>query len=593
MPHSHALLRCVVTVCVAVTVSTASGQRGELVIPAADLATADQRADTPAPGKWWLNRHAQDWGAKDGTILMTGQPSDEPPAGGLWDVIPLHRFVAHRVPELVVDPKLSGWYRIHIGLHHDNLDMWSTPHLLGKLSGEPYPEYLQAPHGTRQRTAEAYWKAADLTGKKIHLVQPYAPMAHAGAGWMGGVTHLRLVPMTEQEVAAAKQELELPPVEQRPFAMLDTTDEYFWNGSVETEDDLRAIVWRHQQAGFGRVYWRCFGTCLDNSFGVPAAAPRWSDKDEQAFIQKNQSKTGWKPFMDLARHGDPLKAAVDYGRQIGCDVHAMVRFTNFNRPPYANFWHDHPEFLAQRLVTETDPKTGVRTPLKPYKLTPYSRILSFAYPEVRAFYVSFFKQIASTGTKGIMIDLLRHPPIAGYEPIVAEAFQKKYGKDMRDLDFYHDPLINEHFSGYLRAFLVELRQAVGHELEISVRCSGPDKFALRGKEWIDEGLINTIVDGHWYSGNAPRPTIDATVAAVGTRGKALAAAESSDVDPTANWKTSKTLLSPSSIEALAKAYSGRGVASFGVYESTLHVWSPDARRAIRAAGWSYDPKKSR
>ena len=38
-----------------------------------------------------------------------------------------------------------------------------------------------------------------------------------------------------------------------------------------------------------------------------------------------------------------------------------------------------------------------------------------------------------------MIDLLRHPPIAGYEPIVTEAFKKKYGKDMETLDVYSDP----------------------------------------------------------------------------------------------------------------------------------------------------------
>ena len=38
-------------------------ERGEIIIPAADLAAPDQRADTPTPGKWWLNRNAQDWGA--------------------------------------------------------------------------------------------------------------------------------------------------------------------------------------------------------------------------------------------------------------------------------------------------------------------------------------------------------------------------------------------------------------------------------------------------------------------------------------------------------------------------------------------------
>lgn len=566
-------------------------QRGEVIIPASEIAKPSQRADMPTPGKWWLNCGAKDWGARDGAILMAGEPSERSPKKeGLWQVIPLFRFVPYRVPELIVNPKVTGWYRIHVGLYGDDLDVWSTPHLLGKISGEAFPEYLQAPRGATSRVAEAYWKAADLTGKTIHILQPPAPMAHAGAGWMGGISHIRLVPMNDREVAAAQREIELPPPEQRLFAMLDVTDEIFWNGSAETEEDIRAMIWRHREAGFGRIYWRCFGTCLDNSPAVPAAAPRWSDQDEAEFMKKNNCVAGWNKYFGLARRFDPLQVAVEYGRGIGADVHAMVRLTNFNRPPYANFWHDHPEFRAQVLVSEKDPKTGARVPIKPYKRTPYSRVLSFAYPEVRAFYVSFLRQIASTGTKGIMLDMLRHPPIAGYEPIVADAFKMRFGKDMEPRDLYKDPQIQELFSGYLRALLVELRQAVGNDIEIAVRCSGPDNFGLRGKEFIEAGLINTIVDAHWYSGNGPRPTIDATVAAVGTKGKAMAGADHfDDADPAQNWKRRPGFLSPGTVEALAKAYSGRGVASFGLYESTLHVWSPEARRAIRAAGWNYDP----
>ena len=595
-PHLPTLLRALVATGTVVAASLSFAQQREVIIPAADLAKTEQRTETPTPGKWWLNRNAQSLGARDGTILMTGKPSAEMPKNGLWEVIPMTRYTPQRVPDLVVDPKLTGWYRIHVGMYGDDLDdLWSPPLLQGKLTGERFPEYLKAPHGTKaQQAAEAYWKAADLTGKSIHIIQPPGPMPHAGSGFIGGITHLRLVPMTKEEVAAAKQELELPPVNQRLFAMLDATDEMFWNGTAETEEDVRGIIWRHQQAGFGRIYWRCFGCSLDNSLDVPAAAPRWTKEDEEAFIKKNNCKVGWMPYIEMARRFDRLKVAVDYGREIGSDVHAMVRFTNFNRPPFANFWHDHPEYRAQMLVTEKDPKTGARVPVQPYKLTPYSRVLSFAYPEVRAFYVSFFKQIASTGTKGIMIDMLRHPPIAGFEPAVSEAFKKKYGKDMEPLDIYKDPQIQELFSEYLRLFLVDLRAALGKDIEISVRCRGPEAFGFRGKEFIEAGLVNAIIDGHWYSGNGPRPTIDETVAAVGTRGLAMGASDNfSDVDPANGWKPTKGLLSPNGIKALAAAYSGRGVAAFGLYESTLNVWSPDARHAIRAAGWNYDPKKSR
>src|SRR5262249_14171512 len=221
------------------------------------------------------------------------------------------------------------------------------------------------------------------------------------------------------------------------------------------------------------------------------------------------------------------------------------------------------------------------------------RVLSIAYPEVRAFYVKFFKQISKTGTRGILIDLLRHPPIAGYEPVVAEAFKKKYGMAMEERDVYHDPLVNEDLAGYLRLFLVDLRKQIGRDIEIAVRSSGPMKYALQGKKFVDEGLIDAIIDGHWYSGNGPRPTIDATVAAAGNRGRAFAVAETFDVDPKQGWRKRPGTLSAEAIAALAQSYSGQGGARFGLYESTVCSWRPELRRAIRAAGWAYEPGKKK
>jgi hypothetical protein len=54
-----------------------------------------------------------------------------------------------------------------------------------------------------------------LTGQKVHIEQPPAPMPHPGYGWLGGITHLRLVPMNDAEAAAARQEIELPPADRR------------------------------------------------------------------------------------------------------------------------------------------------------------------------------------------------------------------------------------------------------------------------------------------------------------------------------------------------------------------------------------------
>src|SRR5262249_17631306 len=214
--------------------------------------------------KWWLRKEAKDWNI-DWPVLMTGEPSDKAIKQGEWVVPAASRFVPYRVPGLAVEVKLTGWYRIHVGLYNDTVDPMIRPQLLARLSREPYPEYLRAPSRSKERNPEVYWKAADLTGQKIHLLQPPAPMPHPGYGWLGGITHLRLVPMTDAEVAAAKKEIELPQAEKRLFGMLDYTDEVFWWGTLEGADDVRAIVYRHAQAGFGRLYWRAYGSHLDNS----------------------------------------------------------------------------------------------------------------------------------------------------------------------------------------------------------------------------------------------------------------------------------------------------------------------------------------
>src|SRR5262245_43223681 len=96
----------------------AQESRQETILDAAELAPANLRVDEPAPGKWWLKRDAKDWGAPKGNILLTGRITGEKGTTGEWQVTPADRFVAYRVPELVVDPKVEGWHRIYVGLLH-------------------------------------------------------------------------------------------------------------------------------------------------------------------------------------------------------------------------------------------------------------------------------------------------------------------------------------------------------------------------------------------------------------------------------------------------------------------------------------------
>lgn len=576
-------------VLLSVNAQLSAAERQPIVIHAADLALSSLRAETPTPGKWWLKTGVA--GVPGGAMLLTGKVEDaDVPKDrlGEWNVIPAKLYATpYRVPAMEIDPKAKGWYRITVGMMNRpglNELYALPPRLLARVGKEPYPEFLMPPLQTPGPMVEVDYRIADLTGQTIRIEQAPAPMAYPGRGWIGGLSHIKLTPLTEAEVAAVRTQEELAPVKNRPFGLLDTPDEIYWWGTVESEDDLRAIVYRHEKAGFGRVYFRCWGSHLDSSAAIPDANPRWTDADEKAFIAKQGTVLGWRPYLDFVKKTDLLKVTSDYAKERGIEVHAWVRFTNLNRPPYAEFWHKHPEFIAQLL--SRDPKTGKDT------FRPYSRVLSMAHPEVRAFYVSFFKQLASTGTPGILIDLLRHPPLAGFEKPAADAFKKKYGVEMASLikpgtaskdTLFSDPRMGELHGDFLELFLKELREAVGPKLEIGVRSRGPDAFGLRGKAWIESGLIQTIMDGNWYSGYGPRSTIDATVAAAGTKGHAFAIAESCDFDiKTFSRKTGT--LQPEGILFLARHYRAKK-AGFGLYESTEFMWHPEQRRAIRQAGW--------
>ena len=242
-------------------------------------------------------------------------------------------------------------------------------------------------------------------------------------------------------------------------------------------------------------------------------------------------------YVNLPKKFDPFKVAVAYGKEIGIEF------------PPSSRGELHPRTL--RRVLAPAPRVPHATAVQgrhdcAINRYPYPRVLSYAYPEVRAFYVKIYKQMAAAGTAGFMIDLLRHPPIAGFEPIVTDAFKKKYGIEMESLAkgkggqdaLFEHPKIKEHLEGYLELFLRELRKEVGDDIEISVHSRGPDSFGLRGKEWIKSGLINTIVDGNYYSGNLPRPTIEDTIAAAGVKGHAYAIAEPGDIDPK-DWEKTR------------------------------------------------------
>lgn len=565
-------------------------ERKPVVLTAAQIAPAAIVSETPSATKWLLHRGVKCVPGE--AMLLTGRGWDMFATGKFNDMAfrtdPNLYLVASKVPPLEVDPKLTGWYRIQVGMpaREDKTDGNYPPRLFGRLSHEPYSEYLRVSQNAGPgKFGLVDWRTADLTGKKLRFDPVPGPGRFPDRCWFGGISHLVFTPLTPAEIEAAKFDVALPPPDKRLFGIYDSTTEFNNWSKISGPDDVRASIYRHARAGFGRVYFRAWGSACDTSCAVPDAAPHWTEQDEKKFMEEFKCTGGWQYYIDLIRKHDFMKIAAEEGKARGLDVHAYIRLTNLNRAPYCEFWHKHPELRGSWPVL--DKQTG-----KLIRMTPNSNLLSFAYPEVRTFYVQMCKQIVDAGARGLLLDLLRHPPICNFEAPVTDRLKERHGLDVWSLiktkaDVRHflsrDPRGQAIQREFFEAFLKELRQAVGPTVEISVRSRNADGFALDGEKFVKAGLVDTILDSSYGAGVAlPRPEIEKTLAAVGNKGRAFAVTEPFNVDPT-TWTKKPGGLDAPGLLALAKLYHEKKVHGFGVYESASFIFDPDRCRAVRQA----------
>lgn len=104
------------------------------------------------------------------------------------------------VPDICLDPKLTGWYRIYTGMLHTVGDE-GADNLTGfALSSDRFPRYFEHYYqGNFDRApliAEAFWKAADMTGQSVRIIHP-----ENGRPCLSNAAYLKFVPMSGEEVA--------------------------------------------------------------------------------------------------------------------------------------------------------------------------------------------------------------------------------------------------------------------------------------------------------------------------------------------------------------------------------------------------------
>ncbi len=267
-------------------------------------------------------------------------------------------------PALVLDPGVEGWHSIYVGI-----EPYSAFQLSVSAEGarHPIPDYLNSPRGPGKDRLlqEFYVKSADLTGQDIRLA-----IGGARQGWRdASISHIRLVPMSADEVARHRRVRELAETGGRPFAgyMEQVTAAYYEPAIVTLLGDTRNEMRLHKERGCTDVYihvvrlgvraWYHSDVIERESLASEAEFRAAADQTRAVFgatVRADANDPVWQQALKWAawmEQGDPLAVAIEQGRRLGMRVFADMgmNVTHIVDAPQLTeaFVREHPEYLSE------------------------------------------------------------------------------------------------------------------------------------------------------------------------------------------------------------------------------------------------------
>ena len=427
-----------------------------------------QTAVTPGHLKYHWQATPYEAEGVSGTLLFAGPETEAPP--------------------LTLPLEVSGWHAIFVGL-------WSnwTPSLLKiKLTSDPAYVTMnreEAPNGRVDNftTDERFFKYADLTGEEIMLAQQ-----GGGAPTPAYITYVKLVPLSDAEVAAIKAE-RAGSETKRLFFMNDgfsnfgtlrpTTVEDIWQWLEPYRDtDFKTLLWCPGAGGDVLNYISEYGGLIgDSTTDYPRVSDRQNAESHQILAGKGI---------------DPMKTVIDYCHTMGVQVHVSNRMEAFQcSPPFeefftGRFYTEHPEWRC----VDIDGREIAR--------------MSYAYEGVRDLMLNMFKEATDKyDADGVNPIFNRGAPFMLYEQPLLDGFEAETGLDARQLA-EDDERYLRYRAGVMTDFMRTLRRELdaigekkGRKLEVSAHVLSNEEtnlfFGLDVPTWIEEGLIDNLISYPW------------------------------------------------------------------------------------------------
>lgn len=379
------------------------------------------------------------------------------------------------VPSLTLEPKLSGWYKIFLGLNY--VHSHGVTEIQVQLSGDrtyvPVRPDLKAVG--RFDIDEFFWKCADMTDQSVIFHQPPIVRPHNSS-----VAFVRFVPMTDEEVAAYFKE-KADPDTKRVYATDDIHNilfesprsiEYFLSQVEQYRDsDVKALSMEYiRHYDFSRPervdHMKTLGRITEK---YAAETTRW--------LHENNI--------------DYLAEMIKHGHDVGIDMYLSMRMNSvcYSYPLdenfYCEFFEDHQELHQQD-------RDGVHI----------SRF-SYAFEGTRQYALDTLRDMAKYDCDGVDLIYNRGYPFVLFEEPFLELVRQRYGVDARTLPNDDERLmtvrcqIMTDFMRQVKKQLAEDRAARGQKpLKIAVHVHKSIRacrfVGLDLEAWVKEGLIDSI-----------------------------------------------------------------------------------------------------
>ena len=378
-----------------------------------------------------------------------------------------------KASDVSLNPKLTGWYKIFVGLY---ANAYSTSEIGMKLSSDEAFEFL----GTfmqrdfaRYLVEDVFWRCAKMDGESVIIGKPFSD----GSAKDSMISWLRFVPMTDAEIAEYMKEQERTDTK-RLYATNDMHG-MLCSYDMGRENAWKAVVEEYRDSD---VEWLAIESLAHNNGEITDC-----DIDNFSF-----GRTIDKSFYTQYRteySGDTLKEIVSYGKKNGLKMCVSTRVAEWGM----NFPYDKIHFEQKFARQNPD----LRCVDRDGDVTDY---MSYAYPEVQDYVIDGLLKMAESGSDAVQILFSRGWPFILFEKPFTDKFLEIYGEDARALPL-DDERIVELKCSIMTDFIRRARKALngagysGTELHAKVMFSLYDNrlVGLDLESWAKEGLVSRIV----------------------------------------------------------------------------------------------------